>query len=175
MYCRLCIVPLYRGGARVLHRGGGGQNCQKSLSGGWGGTRPLFSDFNFFYGVGVLSWTWPTAELTSKKKKIYIYISKTIGGGATAPLPPPPPPWRRHWCHTISNKRKLHLLYNIGLYAETKYQKYQQNIERNSSFRMWKCENFLSSLAPLARHIHSFFSMSSVLSYILSATPPCHN
>ena len=28
---------------------------------------------------------------------------------------------------------------------------YQQNIERNSSLRMWKCQNFLSSLAPLAR------------------------
>ena len=31
--------------------------------------------------------------------------------------------------------------------SETKYLKYQQNIEGNSSFRIWKCENFLSSLA----------------------------
>ena len=33
--------------------------------------------------------------------------------------------------------------------SETKYQKYQQNIKGNSSFRMWKCENFLSSLARI--------------------------
>ena len=35
--------------------------------------------------------------------------------------------------------------------SETKYLKYQQNIEGNSRFRIGKCENFLSSLAPLAR------------------------
>ena len=36
----------------------------------------------------------------------------------------------------------------------TKYLKCQQNIERNTSFRMWKCEKFLSSLAYI--YIHRF-------------------
>ena len=35
--------------------------------------------------------------------------------------------------------------------SQTKYLKYQQNIEGNSSFRMGKFENFQSSLAPLTR------------------------
>ena len=35
--------------------------------------------------------------------------------------------------------------------SETKYLKYQQNIGRNSSFRISKRKHFLSSLAPLAR------------------------
>ena len=58
----------------------------------------------------------------------------------------------------MSNKRKLHWLYkkklcmeNVDTWnwnvSETKYLKYKQNIEGNSSFRKWKCENFLSSLA----------------------------
>ena len=39
--------------------------------------------------------------------------------------------------------------------SETKYLKYQQNIEGNSSFRISKCNFFLSSLA----HILIFSSM----------------
>ena len=58
--------------------------------------------------------------------------------------------------------------------SETKYLKYQQNIEGNSSFRMWKCENFLSSLAPLARIFIEFFlnfSVLSVYNVVYSAIP----
>ena len=47
---------------------------------------------------------------------------------------------------------------NIYL-SETKYLKSQQNIEGNSSLRMWKCENFLSSLALLARIFTWIFLM----------------
>ena len=36
---------------------------------------------------------------------------------------------------------------------------YQQNIERNSSFRMQKCQYFLSSLAPLARIYKIFLNV----------------
>ena len=56
-----------------------------------------------------------------------------------------------------------HLKLNV---SETKYLKYQQNIEGNSSFRMWKCDNFISSLAPLARiyYIH-FLNVSVLLVY----------
>ena len=52
----------------------------------------------------------------------------------------------------------------IKYVSETKYLKYQQNIEVNSNFRMWKCENFLSSLAPLARIYIVHFLNESVLS-----------
>ena len=55
------------------------------------------------------------------------------GGGLGGALAPPP------------QMKLIHDLFSM----------YQQNIERNSSLRMWKCQNFLSSLAPLARiHIH---------------------
>ena len=66
----------------------------------------------------------------------------------------------------MSNKGKLHWLYIMyadviimrleNIYAsETKYLKYQQNIE-NISFRMWNAKIFYK----LARsHIHRFFSM----------------
>ena len=40
---------------------------------------------------------------------------------------------------------------------------YQQNIEGNNSFRMWKCEEFLSSLAPLARIYIDFLNVSVLL------------
>ena len=44
-------------------------------------------------------------------------------------------------------------VYTLNIYdSEIKYIKYRQNIEGNDSVRMWKCENFLSSLAPLEWH-----------------------
>ena len=47
---------------------------------------------------------------------------------------------------------------------------YQQNIERNSSLRMWKCKKCLSSLAPLARiHIHLLNVSVCRLSFIYIA------
>ena len=86
-------------------------------------------------------------------------------------------------CQTISNDRKLHWLYKYvwrcnwrpeNIYvSETKYLKYQQNIEGNSSFRISKCKNFLSSLAPLARIFIDFLNVS-VLSVILSFIMPYH-
>ena len=33
-------------------------------------------------------------------------------------------------------------------FVSTGYLKYQQNIDRNSSFRTWKCEIFLNTLSP---------------------------
>ena len=48
-------------------------------------------------------------------------------------------------------------------FVPTKYLLYRQNIERNSSFRMWKCQKCLSSLASLAR-IYIHFLNVSVLS-----------
>ena len=50
-------------------------------------------------------------------------------------------------------------------FVPTKYLKYQQNIERNSSFRMWKCEKFLSSLVPLARIYIDFLNVSVLSVY----------
>ena len=53
--------------------------------------------------------------------------------------------------------------------------KYQQNIEGNSSFRISKCKNFLSSLArPLSR-IFIYFLNVSALSVILSFKEELHN
>ena len=63
---------------KVAQRGGGG-----------GGLRHIFfptskNSQNIFHnGVGVLSWPWPTAELTSNNNK-----KKNHRGG---------PSWRRHW------------------------------------------------------------------------------
>ena len=51
--------------------------------------------------------------------------------------------------------------------SETKYLKYQQIIEGNNSFRMWKCERFLSSLAPLARIFIDFSQCLYILSNIV--------
>ena len=45
-------------------------------------------------------------------------------------------------------------------FVPTKFLKYQQNIERNSIFLMWKCQNFLSSLAPLARIYIDFLNVN---------------
>ena len=47
-------------------------------------------------------------------------------------------------------------------FVPTKYPKYQQNIERNSSFWIWKCQNFLSSLTPLAHIYIDFLKVLSV-------------
>ena len=47
----------------------------------------------------------------------------------------------------LTNKSGLQL-HNV---SETKYLKYQQNIEGNNSFRISKSKIFLSSRAPLAR------------------------
>ena len=55
--------------------------------------------------------------------------------------------------------------------SETKYLKYQQNIEGNSSLRIGKCNFFLSSLA---RIFIDFSQWSSVLSVILSFIVPYH-
>ena len=51
----------------------------------------------------------------------------------------------------------------IKYVSETKYLKYQQNIEGNSSIRMWKCENL-----KLARIYYIHFINVSVLSDIAS-------
>ena len=60
------------------------------------------------------------------------------GGGLGGRLPP-------KWNSIMTYYKFNHDLFSM----------YQQNIERNSSLRMWKSQNFLSSLAPLARiHIH---------------------
>ena len=40
--------------------------------------------------------------------------------------------------------------------SETKYLKHQQNIEGNTSFRISKCKDFISSLAPLDRTFIDF-------------------
>ena len=79
--------------------------------------------------------------------------------------------------HTISNNQ-LHWLYVLwrctlrpeNVFLRLKYQKYQQNIEGNSSFRMWKWENFPSSLAR-SHNLH--FLNVSVLSdtVVYSAIP----
>ena len=50
-------------------------------------------------------------------------------------------------------------------FVPTKYLMYQQNIERNSSFRMPKLQNFLSSLAPLARIYINFLNVSVLSVY----------
>ena len=111
----------------------GGQNVSraapalnKSLSVGGGTPTHFFSDFQkfsqIFNGVGVLSWPWPTAKLTSNKKKIIIiiiiikkkkkkkkincpppgaapvYMYKDARKCPQARTPPPPPlAWRCHW------------------------------------------------------------------------------
>ena len=53
-------------------------------------------------------------------------------------------------------------LWRMYYVTETKYLKYQQNIERNSSFRMWKCEKRNSKLARIYTYI---FSMLVVCRY----------
>ena len=65
-------------------------------------------------------------------------------------------------------------VYTLNIYdSETKYIKYRQNIEGNDSFRMWKCENFQSSLAPLARIFIEFYQCYSFVG-ILSFIVPYH-
>ena len=72
--------------------GGGGRGAKCLATAAASLESHFFSDFNFFpkifYGVGVLpSWTWLTAELTSKKQK---QKQTKITGEQS-----PPPPWRR--------------------------------------------------------------------------------
>ena len=43
----------------------------------------------------------------------------------------------------------------IKYFSETKYLKYQQNIEGNSSIRMWKCENFKARSLAYITYIFS--------------------
>ena len=50
-------------------------------------------------------------------------------------------------------------------FVPTKFLQYEQKIERNSSFRMWKCKTFLSSLAPLARTYIDFLNVSVLSAY----------
>ena len=96
--------------------GGGGKNVSlllrepknfapalKKSGGGWGGGGGGDSD-NFFFrlqiffpktfhnAVGVLSWRWPTAELTSKQKHTHTKKKWNHGGGGIAPPPPPVAP-----------------------------------------------------------------------------------
>ena len=76
--------------------GGGG--------GGGGGLRHIFPDFknlstNIHNGVGVLSWPWSTAELTTQKTN----KQKQTSWGGNLPPPPPRPPWRRHWVGILSS------------------------------------------------------------------------
>ena len=66
------------------------------------------------------------------------------------------------------------VIWDLKLYVyEIKYQKYQQNIEGNNHFRMWKCKNFPSSLAPRSFAYSQIFSML-VFCQILSFIPPYH-
>ena len=62
-------------------------------------------------------------------------------------------------------------VYTLNIYdSETKYIKYRQNIEGNDSFRLRKCEIFLSSLAPLARIFIEFpqcYCFVGILSFIV--------
>ena len=69
---------------------------KKSRGGGGGGESDTFFPTSKLVsqtcdnGVGVLSsWTWLTAEVTSKK------TIENHGGGGGQLSPPPPPPWRR--------------------------------------------------------------------------------
>ena len=77
-----------------------------------------------------------------------------VGGGWGGNCPPPPPPIMlfRNFLGTIGNLSVQVSRQVCHLYRQLKNLKYmyQQNIERNSSSRMWKCIFFLSSLAPLA-------------------------
>ena len=54
----------------------------------------------------------------------------------------------KYLCQDFNNQMFKEIVWNIAQKAPLKY---QQNIEGNNSFRMWKCEKFLSSLAPLYR------------------------
>ena len=52
--------------------------------------------------------------------------------------------------------------------SEIKYQKYQQNIEGNSSFRMWKWEK----ISKLARIIYIFLNVSVLSDTVVYSAIP---
>ena len=59
----------------------------------------------------------------------------------------------------------------IKYVSETKYLKYQQNIEGNSSIRMWKCEKFKLARSARSHILHTFSQCKcfvGILSFIAS-------
>ena len=56
--------------------------------------------------------------------------------------------------------------------SEIKYQKYQQNIEGNSSFRMWKCENFQARSLRARSHNLDFLNVSILSDTVVYSAIP---
>ena len=104
---------------------------------------------HFHYNLGVDST--PNEVIPTMTPKEWIstplhYTSVARGGGGGGNFPPPP--------HNAFSEFCRYIWKFVGTckptsmpFVPTKYLMYPQNIERNSSFRIWKCKKFLSSLA----------------------------
>ena len=91
-------------------------------------------------------WIWHSLFTSSRRYYCVSGTSVAGGGGGGGQLPPNNAfsEFCRYIWKFVGTYKPTSILH---VSVPTKYLKYQQNIEGNSTFRMWKCEHFLSSLA----------------------------